>query len=86
MRRKAFEQFQDDFIAKLKASIDTVKGQIEELNDALKMSSFGNDKYRFVISPKPEYRRYYDMITDEMLLKVIIWLPTSSERNTGSYR
>jgi uncharacterized protein YPO0396 len=68
-KEKAFEQFQDDFIAKLKASIDTVKGQIEELNDALKMSSFGNDKYRFVISPKPEYRRYYDMITDEMLLE-----------------
>ena len=68
-KEKAYEQFRDDFIAKLKASIDTVKGQIDELNDALKMSSFGNDKYRFVQSPKPEYRRYYDMITDEMLLE-----------------
>ncbi|MGI6084764.1 MAG: ATP-binding protein [Acetivibrionales bacterium] len=68
-KEKAFEQFQDDFIAKLKSSIDTVKGQISELNDALKMSSFGNDKYRFVLNPKPEYRRYYDMITDEMLLE-----------------
>lgn len=68
-KEKAYEQFRDDFIAKLKASIDTVKVQIDELNDALKKSSFGNDKYRFVLSPKPEYKRYYDMITDEMLLE-----------------
>lgn len=68
-KEKAYDQFRDDFIAKLKSSIDTVKIQINELNDALKMSSFGNDKYRFVQSPKPEYKRYYDMITDEMLLE-----------------
>jgi hypothetical protein len=45
-----------------------VKEQIEELNSALKESSFGNDRYRFVVSPRPEYRRFYDMITDELLM------------------
>jgi energy-coupling factor transporter ATP-binding protein EcfA2 len=65
---KASEQFRDDFLAKLKMNIDAVKTQIEELNAALKESAFGNDRYRFVVNPKPEYKRYYDMITDEMLL------------------
>lgn len=68
-KEKAYEQFRDDFLAKLKSNIDTVKNQIDELNGALKESSFGNDRYRFVISPKPEYRKYYDMITDEMLME-----------------
>ncbi len=68
-QEKASEQFRDDFLAKLKMNIDTVKTQIDELNAALKESSFGNDRYRFAVNPKPEYKRYYDMITDEMLLE-----------------
>lgn len=68
-KEKAYDQFRDDFLAKLKSSIDTVKNQIDELNGALKESSFGSDRYRFVSSPKMEYRRYYDMITDEMLME-----------------
>jgi uncharacterized protein YPO0396 len=68
-REKAAEQFRDDFLAKLKANIDTVKNQIEELNGALKESSWGTDRYRFVVTPKAEYRRYYDMITDDLLLE-----------------
>jgi len=67
-KEKAFQQFREDFLAKLKANIDMVKEQIEELNTALKESSFGNDRYRFVVSPRPEYRRFYDMITDELLM------------------
>jgi uncharacterized protein YPO0396 len=68
-RDKASEQFRDDFLAKLKSNIDTVKSQIEELNAALKESSWGTDRYRFVVTPREEYRRYYDMITDDMLLE-----------------
>lgn len=68
-KEKAYEEFREDFLAKLKANIDMAKSQIEELNYALKESSFGSDRYRFVLNPKPEYRRYYDMITDDMLLE-----------------
>jgi energy-coupling factor transporter ATP-binding protein EcfA2 len=68
-KEKASEQFRDDFLAKLKMNIDTVKTQIDELNAALRESTFGSDRYRFVVNPKPEYKRYYDMITDEMLLE-----------------
>ncbi|MCR4443431.1 MAG: SbcC/MukB-like Walker B domain-containing protein [Peptococcaceae bacterium] len=68
-KEKAFDQFRDDFLAKLKSNIDLVRTQIEELNAALKESSFGTDRYRFVVTPRPEYRRYYDLITDEMLME-----------------
>jgi uncharacterized protein YPO0396 len=67
-RKKAFEQFQEDFLSRLQSNINDAKRQIEELNRALSGSSFGEDTYRFRIIPKPEYKRYYDMIIDDMLL------------------
>lgn len=67
---KATKQFKDDFISKLKTAIETVEAQIEDLNAALSASTFGNDSYRFVVRPSQEYRRYYDMIKDELLLEV----------------
>lgn len=68
-REKAQKQFQEDFISKLKQNIDTVRGQIEELNDALKNVAFGRESYRFEIKPNPNYKKFYDMITDSMLLE-----------------
>ncbi|MDR1136654.1 MAG: AAA family ATPase [Clostridiales Family XIII bacterium] len=66
-KSKAFEQFQEDFISRLQNNINSAKRQIEELNRAIKGASFGEDTYRFRIIPKPEYKRYYDMIVDEMI-------------------
>lgn len=68
-REKAQKQFQEDFISKLKQNIDTVKGQIGELNDALKSAAFGRESYRFEVRPNPNYKKFYDMITDTMLLE-----------------
>ena len=65
---KATKEFKDDFIFKLKTSIEMVKTQIDELNEALKDAKFGQDSYQFVVTPSPQYREYYDMITDELLL------------------
>lgn len=67
---KATKQFKDDFINKLKTAIESVEAQIEELNVALSASTFGNDSYRFIVRPSQEYRRYYDMIKDDLLLEV----------------
>ncbi len=67
-KEKAQMQFQEDFISKLKMNIDNVKEQIGELNIALKDVSFGRDKYHFEIKPNPSYKKFYDMITDSMLL------------------
>jgi uncharacterized protein YPO0396 len=68
-RNKAFEQFQEDFLSRLQNNINDAKRQIDGLNSALSGNSFGEDTYRFRIVPKPEYKRYYDMIIDPMLLE-----------------
>ncbi|MDR2029469.1 MAG: hypothetical protein LBP93_08025 [Treponema sp.] len=68
-RKKAYEQFREDFLSRLQSNIHDAKQRIDELNSALGRSSFGEDTYRFRIIPNPEYRRYYDMITDPMLLE-----------------
>lgn len=65
----AITQFKDDFLAKLKSNFDTVYMQIEALNDALSGSKFGNDSYHFTMVPRVEYKQYYDMITDPLLME-----------------
>ncbi len=67
-KNKAFEQFREDFLSRLQHNIDDAVSQINDLNMALKGHSFGEDRYRFSIIPKPEYKRYYDMIMDPMKL------------------
>lgn len=67
---KATKQFKDDFIARLRTAIESVEVQIDELNVALAQSVFGNDSYRFTCDPSKEYRRYYEMIKDDLLLEI----------------
>lgn len=68
-RQKATKEFRDDFIFKLKTSIEQVRTQIDELNEALKDAKFGQDSYEFTVNPNPQYIDYYNMITDELLLQ-----------------
>ena len=68
-RSKAFEQFQEDFLSRLQNNINNAKRQIDDINSAIKGAYFGEDEFRFRMIPKPEYKRYYDMIVDEMLLQ-----------------
>lgn len=67
-KEKTYDQFRDEFLAKLKDNFDRIKQQLKELNDAIKASNFGNDQYRYKVEPKPEYRHFYDMITDDLLM------------------
>ena len=78
---KAYEQFRDDFIAKLKSNIESVREQITELNHSLKDSVFGTDRYHFVSNPRAEYKSYYDMITDPMLMDTGGWNLASQNFN-----
>ncbi len=68
-KANAIAQFKDDFLAKLKSNFDTVKMQIDALNDALSGSKFGTDSYHFIMNPRTEYKNYYDMITDPLLME-----------------
>lgn len=66
---KATQQFKDDFIFKLRAAIEEVEDQIESLNEALVESEFGNDSYRFTVKPSSQFKRYYDMLKDDIILE-----------------
>lgn len=68
-RESALEQFQNDFLAKLKSSIDQVKDQVNNLNRALKRAQFGTDQYQFRVDRNPDYAAYYDMITAPELME-----------------
>ena len=61
-RESAMEQFQNDFLSKLKSSIDQVREQVKNLNKALKQAKFGTDQYQFKVDRNPDYADYYDMI------------------------
>lgn len=80
-KEKAYNQFRDDFIAKIKSNIEAVTQQIEELNDSLKRSVFGTDSYRFVKKPRPEYQNYYNMIMDPLLMDTGGWNIASQSFN-----
>ena len=80
-REKAYNQFRDDFIARLKSNIESVREQIAELNASLKNSVFGTDSYHFEMGPRAEYRSYYDMIMDPMLMDTGGWNIASENFN-----
>lgn len=80
-RIKSYNQFKDDFLAKIKSNIETVDMQLKELNASIKESVFGTDSYRFVKSPRGDYKRYYDMIMDPLLMDAGGWNIASESFN-----
>ena len=64
----AIQEFKSDFLAKLKNNFDSVISQIKDLNSALSHVQFGEDSYEFIVTPRPEYKAYYAMINDELLI------------------
>ena len=68
-RESALEQFQNDFLSKLKYSIDQVREQVKNLNKALKQAKFGTDQYLFRVDRNPDYADYYDMIMAPELME-----------------
>ena len=68
-RESALEQFQNDFLAKLKSSIDQVQDQVKNLNRALRQAQFGTDRYQFRVERNPDYAEYYDMIMAPELME-----------------
>ena len=68
-KESAMEQFQNDFLAKLKSSIDQVQDQVKSLNKALDQAQFGTDRYKFRVDRNPDYADYYDMIMAPELME-----------------
>ncbi len=65
----SIKEFKDDFIYKLRTSIETVYAQIDELNQTLQDCHFGRDIYQFKVTPNRDYIEYYNMIMDPLLLQ-----------------
>ena len=68
-KQSAMAQFKDNFLAKLKSNFDAINMQIDNLNYALANSQFGTDSYCFKITPRNEYKSYYEMINDPLLIE-----------------
>ncbi len=68
-RESAMEQFQNDFLSKLKSSIEQVQAQVKNLNRALRQAQFGTDSYQFRVDRNPDYADYYDMIMAPELME-----------------
>lgn len=64
-KEKAMEQFQEEFLGVLHNNISNAERAIRDLNHALR-TPFSEDAYAFQVKPNPEYRRFYDMLTDHM--------------------
>lgn len=68
-RESAMEQFQNDFLSRLKSSIEQVQTQVKNLNRALRQAQFGTDSYQFRVDRNPDYADYYDMIMAPELME-----------------
>jgi energy-coupling factor transporter ATP-binding protein EcfA2 len=64
LRRNSEIGFKEEFVNKLRASIENAQQQIAELNLALKGKTFGSDSYQLICkaSDQPEYKLYYEII------------------------
>ncbi len=68
-KEMAYEQFANQFLAEMKDSIENVRTRIDALNRALKAYRWGTERFLFQVTENPEYRRFYDMIADPLLLE-----------------
>lgn len=64
LRRSSETGFKEEFVGKLRASIENAQQQIAELNYALQDKRFGSDSYQltYKASEHPDYKVYFDII------------------------
>lgn len=64
LRQSSEVGFKEEFVNKLRASIENAQQQIAELNIALHNKQFGTDSYQLVCkaSEQPDYKPYYEII------------------------
>lgn len=68
-KERAFRQFRENFISRIKSNIEKIERTIRVLNRTLSDFRFGTDSYRFVVGPNKDYIHYYQMFTDDMLMQ-----------------
>ncbi|MFU8793153.1 MAG: ATP-binding protein [Acholeplasmataceae bacterium] len=83
LRRNSEVGFKEEFVNKLRASIENAQQQIAELNIALKDKTFGSDQYQLIYkaSDRIEYKVYYDMIMGTDAMKPTLFTEGLSKKN-----
>lgn len=84
LRRNSETGFKEEFVGKLRASIENAQQQIEELNLALVGKTFGTDTYQltYKASDNPSYKVYYDIIMDsEAIEKQALFTENLTKKN-----
>lgn len=66
-REKAMEEFRENCLSRLQHNIGNAENQLKDLNSVIRSRQFGEDTYKFKVSPKPDYKQFYDMIMDPMI-------------------
>ncbi len=71
LRKNSEIGFKEEFVGKLRASIENAQQQIAELNYALTDKTFGSDSYQLVCmaSDDPDYKLYYDIIMSNQAIQ-----------------
>lgn len=64
-REKCEDIFRNEFLAKMKESIESARYEFDNLKKALKDINYGEDTYKFILSPNSQKRNLYNMIMSE---------------------
>lgn len=84
LRRNSEIGFKEEFVGKLRASIENAQQQIEELNYALNDKTFGTDSYQLIYraSESPDYKLYYEIImANEAIQKHTLFTEGLTKKN-----
>ncbi len=61
-REKCEDIFRNEFLSKMKESIESAKYEFDNLKKALKNINYGEDTYKFILTPNSQKRNLYNMI------------------------
>ena len=64
-REKCEDIFRNEFLAKMKESIESARYEFDNLKKALKDINYGEDTYKFILTPNSQKRNLYNMIMSE---------------------
>lgn len=68
-QQEAEVEFKEHFIFKLRENIEIAYNEFGFLNEALKGINFGSDRYRFLVKPSEQHRKFHDMIMDTDMIE-----------------
>lgn len=61
-REKCEDIFKNEFLSKMKESIESARYEFDNLKKALKDINYGEDTYKFILTPNSQKRNLYNMI------------------------